>query len=448
MDSAHEEVEHKKSKVGSEDNGHIGYGLRENPKKSWRFSGFKEVNTSTSAAAASASSMEENQCKVCGKEFVSMKALYGHMRHHSGSKRGRIQCKECEKSFLSLKSLTNHMRVHSQKLRLHNVQSETNSSSSRQDLVVEGLYAKKKRSKRIRRYNSSNSSSISSLNESLPSFTEIDDQEVEQVAVCLMMLSRGVHDWGKLHSFNGFSDDDDDACASDSLTVLYEQIEKNDEFEVCVEKSNKGSSEFEMPKLDNESEFVSYDTEIEKEIVLKLKFESNSPSKKVKFDACDSETGVDSEMVDDSGEKCSTKCKICNKFFHSGQALGGHQKKHGIKKGCKAQKTDSWEDQNQTGAWPKTEPDCKLVKLECIKNLTEGSKASGAAVIKEHKCPICFKVFISGQALGGHKRAHFLKNPETRPQEIPMSQGQCSISGEMDIDIPMQWRCWLQAMVD
>ncbi|XP_044506803.1 zinc finger protein CG2199-like [Mangifera indica] len=299
MDSTHEEVKHKKSIVGSEENNHIGYGLRENPKKSWKFSGFKEDITSSAAA----SSMDQNQCKVCGKEFESLKALYGHMRHHSGGKRRRIQCKECEKWFLSLKSLSNHMGVHAQKLRFHNDhQSETTSSCSRHDLVVESLYAKKKRSKRIKRYRSINaSSSDSSLNEPLLSFNETDDdQEVEQVAVCLMMLSKGVHDWGEFHSFNEFSDDDDpavsfevksliqkkrtlrhddepseinkprDACASDSLTDLNEQIEKNDDqLEVCTEKLHKGS-EFGMPKLDIESGFVSYGIEIEKEIEVEL----------------------------------------------------------------------------------------------------------------------------------------------------------------------------------
>ncbi|KAJ0100620.1 hypothetical protein Patl1_21806 [Pistacia atlantica] len=499
MDSTHEEVKHKKSKVGCEDNDHIGYGLRENPKKSRKFQGFKEVVTSASASAVSASSMEEAKCKVCGKGFESMKALYGHMRHHSGSSRTRIQCKECEKSFLSLKSLTNHMRVHAQKLSVHTSQSET--TSSRRDLVVESLYLKKKRSKRIKRYKSINAScSISSLNESLPSFSETDDQEVEQVAVCLMMLSKGVHNWGELHSFSEFSDDDDqavsfdvkslnqkkrnltndgdeslemkkpreeklDACASDSLAVLYEQIEKNDDgLEVCVERLYKGS-EFEMPKLDTKSEFVSYDTEIEKGVVFELKFgssevescedsmeevglgimKSSSSSKKVSFDACDSEFGFDScnkvkcsspesETVDDSGEKFRIECKTCNQMFHSRKALGGHQRKHSTRKGCKAQKIESWEEENQTGA-PKTEADCQLVKLEYIENLMEG-KTSGLAV-KEHKCPICFKVFITGQALGGHKRAHIPKNSETRPQEIAMSQDHSTISEALDINIPI-----------
>uniref|UniRef100_A0A0D3D6T8 C2H2-type domain-containing protein n=1 Tax=Brassica oleracea var. oleracea TaxID=109376 RepID=A0A0D3D6T8_BRAOL len=48
--------------------------------------------------------------------------------------------------------------------------------------------------------------------------------------------------------------------------------------------------------------------------------------------------------------------------------------------------------------------DCKMVK-----------KASGAnKSSKAHECPICFRVFKSGQALGGHKRSHSIESQERR----------------------------------
>ena len=33
---------------------------------------------------------------------------------------------------------------------------------------------------------------------------------------------------------------------------------------------------------------------------------------------------------------------------------------------------------------------------------------------KGHECPICFRVFKSGQALGGHKRSHFIGSQDHR----------------------------------
>ncbi|KAL2529983.1 Zinc finger protein ZAT4 [Forsythia ovata] len=37
-----------------------------------------------------------------------------------------------------------------------------------------------------------------------------------------------------------------------------------------------------------------------------------------------------------------------------------------------------------------------------------GSTAATQVEEKIHECPICFSVFSSGQALGGHKRSHFI----------------------------------------
>ena len=55
--------------------GQSGYGLRENPKKTWRLVGSK-VN-----------SKQDQICKQCGKGFQSLKALCGHMACHSERER-------------------------------------------------------------------------------------------------------------------------------------------------------------------------------------------------------------------------------------------------------------------------------------------------------------------------------------------------------------------------
>ena len=68
-------------------------------------------------------------------------------------------------------------------------------------------------------------------------------------------------------------------------------------------------------------------------------------------------------------------------------------------------------------------------------------KASGGGGAKKkskgHECPICFRVFKSGQALGGHKRSHFLGNHEHRTLVI---QQQHQVAHEMhtliDLNLP------------
>lgn len=46
--------------------------------------------------------------------------------------------------------------------------------------------------------------------------------------------------------------------------------------------------------------------------------------------------------------------------------------------------------------------DSKLAKSENMVRFSAEKKNKG------HECPVCFKVFPSGQALGGHKRSHLI----------------------------------------
>ncbi|XVE76918.1 hypothetical protein DITRI_Ditri13aG0019000 [Diplodiscus trichospermus] len=77
------------------------------------------------------------------------------------------------------------------------------------------------------------------------------------------------------------------------------------------------------------------------------------------------------------------RCETCNKVFKSYQALGGHRASH---KKIKAY--------NNSPATHETE-----MNPENVGNCSMTEK-------KIHECPVCFRVFSSGQALGGHKRSH------------------------------------------
>ncbi|KAL5216131.1 hypothetical protein ABZP36_007532 [Zizania latifolia] len=83
------------------------------------------------------------------------------------------------------------------------------------------------------------------------------------------------------------------------------------------------------------------------------------------------------------------QCPACKKVFRSYQALGGHRASHvrGGRGGCCAPPPN-----------PLPSPASPLQPLpEC-----DGGQAEGA---KPHECPYCFRVFSSGQALGGHKKS-------------------------------------------
>ncbi|XP_042397350.1 zinc finger protein ZAT4-like [Zingiber officinale] len=76
------------------------------------------------------------------------------------------------------------------------------------------------------------------------------------------------------------------------------------------------------------------------------------------------------------------QCGACKRVFRSYQALGGHRASHKKNNGC-------------------------VSAAEPGQIFGEVDSADANAGAKLHECPFCFRVFSSGQALGGHKRAHF-----------------------------------------
>lgn len=80
------------------------------------------------------------------------------------------------------------------------------------------------------------------------------------------------------------------------------------------------------------------------------------------------------------------KCDTCNKVFRSYQALGGHRASHKKNKQVAESGGDYSISQHHE-------------KINIEKNINVSEK-------KIHECPICFREFSSGQALGGHRRTH------------------------------------------
>ncbi|THG05058.1 hypothetical protein TEA_012864 [Camellia sinensis var. sinensis] len=399
---------------------------------------------------------KENICKQCGKGFDSMRALFGHMRHHT--KRSRLSNESPKES-----------------------QSEYETACP----------IRRKRSKT--RYKITGNFASSNLNSS-SNVSEID--EVEEAAMCLIMLSRGVINWAEFNSVLESSENNSvifeaksvhqseklvsdvdetwkvkklgvkfDSCVSYSGNSVFEKNEselgefdsgffsknkKKAEFEVSIDGFHEGDK-FKKPVVDDESEIKngSEPTEVElekglmREVVLGQAdseiLKSNS-SKEAGFDVQEPELGAGFEVQDpelgenlcdeinfvastsgifeDFQKKREYTCKTCNKIFHSYRALGGHRANH---------KTISSSENRTVEAnispLTNTEANSKLDKLECNENAVEHDIGLGAMTSyelkksKDHKCPICFKVFTSGQALGGHKRAHYIGFSENRNTE-------------------------------
>ncbi|KAG6793098.1 hypothetical protein POTOM_002288 [Populus tomentosa] len=81
----------------------------------------------------------------------------------------------------------------------------------------------------------------------------------------------------------------------------------------------------------------------------------------------------------------SYKCTVCNKAFSSYQALGGHKASH---------RKSSSESTAATAATAAENPSASTTTTTTTNGRT-------------HECSICHKTFLTGQALGGHKRCHY-----------------------------------------
>ncbi|GMY23260.1 zinc finger protein ZAT9-like [Fagus crenata] len=112
------------------------------------------------------------------------------------------------------------------------------------------------------------------------------------------------------------------------------------------------------------------------------------------------------------------ECKACKKVFNSHQALGGHRASHKKVKGCYAARLDHLED-SLADDDVITNEEFVPTKSNSTLQLDQGYNAPLASPSKRrskvHECSICHRIFSSGQALGGHKRCHWITSnaPDT-----------------------------------
>ncbi|OIT33023.1 hypothetical protein A4A49_19254 [Nicotiana attenuata] len=321
----------------------IGYGLRENPRKSWRGSELKLSSLKT-----------KNLCKECGKEFSCTQALAGHLRTHlkNGTTEKSHICEKCGKGFASTRALYGHMKVHVKRSRV-----DQESESSKQSLSdFETVCPIRKKRSKIKYKTDANPESSSAISEV---------EEMEEAAKTLMMLSCGVRDWDEYISIskplkNENAKNLSQAGCSDSSCV--DGYEKKCENEVINDEfSGK------LMMMNTEITRVCYSTTI-----LGL---DNDPSEDLAF---------------------LNYCSVKNAGVNF-QVLN--------------QKTNFVSDMVNSQLESIDDSPVELGTIGLIRTSPEPIKS------KDHKCPICFKVFPSGQSLGGHKRAHYTGFNESKTKE-------------------------------
>lgn len=105
------------------------------------------------------------------------------------------------------------------------------------------------------------------------------------------------------------------------------------------------------------------------------------------------------------------KCNKCKKVFNCHQALGGHRASHRKVKGCFASSTISKIVEKQVQGHVEDEEEGIVTEEGRLKIRHFSSQTVKTVHIKAkaaHECSVCHKLFQSGQALGGHKRCHWI----------------------------------------
>ncbi|KAG9154786.1 hypothetical protein Leryth_014272 [Lithospermum erythrorhizon] len=281
-------------------------------------------------------------------------------------------CKECGKSYQSWKALFGHMKCHSDKVP-NNLGGNSFDSSNQKDIIDNqsdneaSATNKKKRSRRVKK--KLENLNVFNASSSSPCISDID-QEPEEAAMSLLLLSR------------------DSGIPGNWQNTKTSEVQEIDTSENCIDRSIEMGSD-EIQKKGNSS----------KRKCINLhdpSMAANYPKKH-----CNSEAEIDFDFTDGFEKKNSFECTSCNRKFHSFQALGGHRASHKRTKGCFSSKIDCSENSTETELSPNpTAESSKLIKYCKQKSDTDHESRKSTKI---HECPICFKVFSSGQALGGHK---------------------------------------------
>ncbi|XP_009598345.1 zinc finger protein ZAT4-like [Nicotiana tomentosiformis] len=419
--------------------GNSGYGLRENPKKTWR------------AVDSTSPLPQERVCQQCGKVFQSLKALCGHMACHSEKDKGTSYSDTEAEEELRLRTRS-----------------------------------KTKRYKRIVVKSSVCLVNDNTINNGSSCVSEIDnEQDQEEIAKCLMMLSRD--SWNCVTSFIESSDNnsvvletkssstDMRFARKDGLKCVYNQ----DETPRTKEKVDR---DLKLSVLNAEAEsensdsayFLDENTTVESDVSFdgfhrngNSKWSTSKMSDTVWCDESGTDKGkglnrtkryptasrseYDYYRIASNSDKCESRkraknssynpeienesfkkkyeCLNCKKNFSSYQALGGHRPCHKKTNAC-------IESTNGTGenSVDAADHDNKHRETLSSRKSASAEKKIKPKKFKGHECPFCDRIFKSGQALGGHKRSHFIvSTAQNMNQSSPVKK---DVDDLLDLNLP------------
>ncbi|XP_038687570.1 zinc finger protein ZAT4-like [Tripterygium wilfordii] len=314
-----------------------------------------------------------HECKFCRKRFQCGRSLGGHMRSHNiNDTDGKLNTDH--------ESTGYGLRENPRKTwRFTDHSTEDLDSTSEAEAAVSN-----RRSKRITRYCMMTTADSSlSLTNASSSVTDIE-QEQEEVAMCLIMLSKDACNRSRFEFLAEYSDNNSvslDAPSSTQTSKNASKIMKPEDFVDAIMKREKIETNKTRPDQ------ASYDSSKRKS---SNHFDPDC-SKRFRIDASDS------KFFNSSNKRNKFECTSCSKTFRSYQALGGHRASHKKNKGCFASGINSSNSSTETAGRSSVEHFIEHCDNKTERGVRTKKRSEG------HQCSVCLKVFSSGQALGGHE---------------------------------------------
>ncbi|KAH7848578.1 hypothetical protein Vadar_004678 [Vaccinium darrowii] len=320
--------------------------------------------------------MEKHRCKLCFKTFANGRALGGHMRSHvmnlySPPKSEQLQEKQQEEEEEPNFDHQFGVEFDSASSPSSSSSSEGEENEEERDLLAYGLRENPKKSVKLVNPEFSFAGSV----------VVIQDRESETESSKNLTRRRS-----KRIRKLGNSDHQHHQCHG----------------EKAPKKAKSGKSGPWAPEPEPMSSISDTSPEEDVAYCLMMLSRDNWMREKIEKERDLEEEGDEEDDQSDTYEffkpnssskrqrgKGKYKCETCFKLFKSYQALGGHRASH-----KKARGGNGFNNCSSTHE--------EFSEVELVRNEE-----------KIHECPVCFRVFASGQALGGHKRSHVIGSQST-----------------------------------
>ncbi|PVH65181.1 hypothetical protein PAHAL_2G437200 [Panicum hallii] len=383
---AAEELARASADGGRSSSGVVGYGLRENPRKTRRLSDFADEEEEEEDGGDGDGDGEHKACRECGKLFSSWRSLFRHMRSHASGGRDRDEEEDVD---VEEEFVPEEAEAEEAEMVVTTVEAPVLEPAAVTALVA--APRRRRRSMRVAAPPPARAPVLCGF-----------EKEPEDVALCLLMLSRD--------------------------TGLWSSPVKEEPFESAKKRAGLPRSGYARDSDDASALLQHGDAKIMGRVPKGRK--RSSP--KQQRDAV-------------APKRTRYECPGCGKVFSSYQALGGHRASHKrINTSCSAPKaaaaaaSPAPEPSTETYASfstlsPSASPDSVAIGFGKL-----NAQAAAEAAAEKFACPVCFRVFSSRQALSGHKRSHLMPTDggELYAGEAEEDQEQHSAAGFLDLNLP------------